>query len=237
MVPTQRFPRITFTYNPAPPGHLAPIHEASHDIGRFYAGVLGAGEVDHFYVRDREPRCNVRQFYHTVLYMSTLASASQWALVQDLSRQLLDHVEPLLQEGDHCLDLIVLDSQKAYGIVRKELGPEHPQTLSTTRALHSAYYAQRNWIAGLSAIRSATKIEAKLNMNNPMRLDAQLRIAKSIVALDDFQGMVDILDLLDLQESVISRMAGGQSYGAASSIQRQKFSWKVSSRTLGCPII
>ncbi|KAH8891462.1 hypothetical protein GQ53DRAFT_746573 [Thozetella sp. PMI_491] len=247
---------------------------ASNGISRFYAGVLRGGEVDRSLVRSQRIEWNISQFYMTAIYISTMASASQWTLVQDLYPRLLDHVEPLLQERnpivavcllqicarfyqagqspvlnrflafvkaitsargsethplrllasawlqggekDSALDLIARGSQQAYDIVSKQLGPEHPQTLSVSRALHSVYSAQRNWTAALSVIESTVNTEAKLNLDDLMTVDARLRMVRSMIALDNLQGAADILDA---QESSVRRMTES---GQINSIQAKR---------------
>ncbi|KAH8892370.1 hypothetical protein GQ53DRAFT_136189 [Thozetella sp. PMI_491] len=88
------------------------------------------------------------------------------------------------KSSHHAMSLVILCAEQSYKILKKQLGPEHPQTLAATRALHGAYYSIRDYTSALKIMTETAEIESKLQLRDTMVLDAQSRVNRTLIALN-----------------------------------------------------
>ncbi|KAH8890677.1 hypothetical protein GQ53DRAFT_765867 [Thozetella sp. PMI_491] len=88
------------------------------------------------------------------------------------------------KSSNHAMDLVTLGAQQAYDILKKQLGPEHPQTLAATRALHGAHFGSGNYVEALKIISETAEIESKLGFGDLMLLDAKFRVLRTLIPLN-----------------------------------------------------
>ncbi|KAH8898462.1 hypothetical protein GQ53DRAFT_817730 [Thozetella sp. PMI_491] len=87
------------------------------------------------------------------------------------------------QSGEQFLNLMAVSSQQAVDILSKELGPEHGQTLSARRALHTAHMARGDYAAAKSAMIPVEEVEERLFADGYSIFDTRTRLINSLLGM------------------------------------------------------
>ncbi|KAH8897972.1 hypothetical protein GQ53DRAFT_885021 [Thozetella sp. PMI_491] len=101
------------------------------------------------------------------------------------------------EPGEHSFDLITMCSQQAIDIMTEQLGPEHAQTLSGWRALHSAQYARGDYAGALASISHAAEIEERLKLGDFLALDARFRAIRCTLSMHDLEASTNNIKQLE----------------------------------------
>ncbi|KAH8879814.1 hypothetical protein GQ53DRAFT_849389 [Thozetella sp. PMI_491] len=101
------------------------------------------------------------------------------------------------RSGEHAMDLLVLCSREAVDILEKELGPDHPQTLSAHRALHTALTCQGDHATALKAFLPIAEKEIVLYPHSFMTFAAQARILHSHLFLNNTEAAAVCLERME----------------------------------------
>ncbi|KAH8895434.1 hypothetical protein GQ53DRAFT_744066 [Thozetella sp. PMI_491] len=101
------------------------------------------------------------------------------------------------RSGEHVVDLLTLCSKQAVETLQRELGPEHAQTLSGYRALHTAYTAKDDHASALASILPVFETESRIYEGAFMTVDANWRITLSLLGLGELDAAGARLEQLE----------------------------------------